>query len=272
MMPINRISYFLISTIAVSILISCTKKTEKIDYVAKVNNTYLTKNDLAMLADTTELKTRKEEVIRNWILKEMLYQEAKKEGIVDSRAFKNNIENSSKELAGSILLKNYSKAQKINVSERALREYYEANNLEFKLSFDAYYLNIIRFDNYDRAVQFRSFLLENGWESAVAEFRNDPSVVRIRTTVTINEQDLYPVKLSRLVQVLQPLEISIVISEDSGYHTVVQVLAKFPKETIPPFEAIKNKVEERYKADHLKELINKYIDDLYVKNHVDINF
>jgi peptidyl-prolyl cis-trans isomerase C len=272
MMHLNRINILFVCAIVVPVLAGCTKKVEKIDYVAKVNDTYLTKNDLALIADTTELRTRKEEVIRNWILKEMLFQEAKKEGIVDAAAFKNQIENSKKELAGSLLLQYFSESQKINASERDLKDYYETNNLEFKLSYNAYYINIIRFDDYDKAVQFRSYLLENGWEKAVAEFRDDQSIIRIRTAVTVNEQDLYPIKLSRLVQALQPQEISIVISEDSGYHSVVQVLDKFPKDSIPPFEAIKNVVVERYKAGKLKELINKYIDDLYTKNHVDINF
>ena len=271
-MHLNRINSYLIIAVAVSVIFGCTKKTEKTDYIAKVNDSYLTKNDLAQLVDSTEIKARKEEAIRNWILKEMLFQEAKKEGIVDSRAYKNEIDNSKRELAGSLLLKAYADIQKIKASESDLRNYYEENKSEFKLSFNAFYLNIIRFDNYEKAVQFRSYLLENGWEKAFTEFRNDPSVIRVRTAVTINEQDLYPVKLARLVQSLQPLEISIVISEDSGYHTVVQVLNKFPKESVPPFEAIRNKVEERYKAGHLKELINKYIDDLYIKYHVDINF
>ncbi len=272
MMHLNRISSCFIFSIAVSVIFGCTKTTEQTDYIAKVNDSYLTKNDLALIVDTTETKARKEEAIKNWILKEMLFQEAKKEGIVDSRAYKNDIENSRKELAGSLLLKAYSDVQKINANESDLRNYYEKNSNEFKLSFNAYYLNIIRFDNYEQAVQFRSYLLENGWDEAVAQFKNDPSVIRVRTAVTINEQDLYPAKLARLVQALQPLEISIVISEDSGYHTIVQVLDKFPKESVPPFEAIRNKVEERFKAGHLKGLINKYIDDLYIKYNVDINF
>ena len=271
-MHLNRISSCLNFLIAVSVIFGCTKTAEKTDYIAKVNDSYLTKNDLALIVDTTETKARKEEAIKNWILKEMLFQEAKKEGIVDSRAYKNDIENSRKELAGSLLLKAYSDVQKINATKSDLRNYYEKNNNEFKLSFNAYYLNIIRFDSYEQAVQFRSYLLENGWDEAVAQFKNDPSVIRVRTAVTINEQDLYPAKLARLVQALQPLEISIVISEDSGYHTVVQVLDKFPKESVPPFEAIRNKVEERFKAGHLKGLINKYIDDLYIKYNVDINF
>lgn len=271
-MHLSHVSFLFVGAVSVSILIGCTKNAEKVDYVAKVNTTYLTKNDLAMLADTTELRASNEEVIRNWILKELLFQEAKKEGIVDAKAFKYKIDNSRKELAGSLLLQNFSESQKIIAPERALKDYYEINSREFKQSYNAYYLNIIRFDDYDRAVQFRSFLLENNWENAVAEFKNDTSIIRVRTAVTINEQDLYPIKLSRLVQALQPQEISIVISENSGYHSVVQVLDKFPKETIPPFEAIRDKVEKRYKAGQLKELINKYIDDLYTKNHVDINF
>lgn len=272
MMRINHADLFLFYAFASILFISCTQETKKVDYAAKVNDAYLTKDELELLIDSSANENQKNEIIRNWILKEILYQQAKKEGLVDSNLFKIKAEISKKELAGAMLLRNYSDAQKIDVPDASLLDYYNKNQNDFRLSFNAYYLNLIRFDDYEKAVQFRTFLLENNWEKAVAQFQTDRSVIRVRSAVTINEQDLYPQKLAKIVQALQPLEISIVISEASGYHTVVQVLEKFPKDIIPPLYAIRDDVVERYKAERLKNLINKYLAELYSQNQIDINY
>lgn len=272
MMHLNPNNYLIIGAFTIGLLISCTKKIEKTDYIAKVNESYLTESELAELVDTTGQKKLKEEAIRNWVQKELLFQKAAKEGIVKNNSFKSLVKTSEKELAGAILLQRFADSQNINVTESQLINYYDIHKSEFKLPFTAYYLNLIRFDDYDKAVQFRSFLLQNNWQTAVAQFQTDPSVNRVQNAVTINEQDLYPPKLARLVQLLQPLEISIVISDDSGYHTVVQVLNKFPVGSVPSFEAISSTVEARFRAEQLKKLINKYIDDLYSQNQVDIKY
>ena len=61
---------------------------------------------------------------------------------------------------------------------------------------------------------------------------------------------------------LYPLEISIVISDDAGYHSVAKVLNKFSKGSVPPFEDIKEIVEKRFLAFKKKQLMDKYIDEL----------
>ena len=65
---------------------------------------------------------------------------------------------------------------------------------------------------------------------------------------------IYPVQLSRIIKDFYPEEISIVITEKPGYYSIVQLLNKLVKESVPPFELIKSKVEKRFIAEKKKEI------------------
>ena len=89
--------------------------------------------------------------------------------------------------------------------------------------------------------------------------------------ILLPEQDIYPSKLLRILEGLYPLEISIVISDDRGYYTVVQLLDKYFAQTIPPFNAVKREVRKRYLSALAELNVEDYINDLFTKNEIEIN-
>ncbi len=265
---LNKISLMLI---VAAILTSCVKEQPKTEYVARVNDAYLTKKELASLIDTTMINTlHKSEVIRNWINREILFQKAKKDGIVKQDDYKRLIKNSGKELAGALLLDSYISSVPINFEQRDLINYFQANSNDFKLPDKSYLLNIIHFGNEDRAVEFRSLVLNSDWQKAMNIFYGDSAIISTETKLLLKEQDVYSIKILRVVKRLHPLEISIVISESEGYYTVVQVLQKYLKGSLPSFDVIKKDVEKRYLAVKRKELMENYIKDLYSKNEIEV--
>ena len=265
---LNKISLVLI---AAAFLTSCGKEQPKTEYVARVNDAYLTKKDLASLIDTTMVNTlHKSEVIRNWINREILFQKAKKEGILQQDDYKGLIKNSGKELAGALLLNSYISSATINFEQRDLINYFKENNNDFKLPDKTYLLNIIHFSNEDRAVEFRSLVIDSDWQKAMNVFYGDSEIISIESKLLLREQDVYSIKVLRVVKRLHPLEISIVISEREGYYTVVQVLEKYLKGSLPSFVLIKQDVERRFIAEKRKELMEKYMKDLYSKNEIEV--
>ena len=265
---LNKISLVLI---AAAFLTSCGKEQPKTEYVARVNDAYLTKKDLASLIDTTMVNTlHKSEVIRNWINREILFQKAKKEGILQQDDYKGLIKNSGKELAGALLLDSYISSVTINFEQRDLINYFEENSNDFKLTDKTYLLNIIHFSNEDRAVEFRSLVIDSDWQKAMNVFYGDSEIISIESKLLLREQDVYSIKVLRVVKRLHPLEISIVISEREGYYTVVQVLEKYLKGSLPSFVLIKQDVERRFIAEKRKELMEKYMKDLYSKNEIEV--
>jgi hypothetical protein len=257
--------------IAAAILTSCGKEQPKTEYVARVNDAYLTKKDLALLIDTTMVSTlHKSEVIRNWINREILFQKAKKEGILQQDDYKGLIKNSGKELAGALLLNSYISSATINFEKRDLINYFKENSNDFKLTDKTYLLNIIHFSNEDRAVEFRSLVIDSDWQKAMNVFHGDSEIISIESKLLLREQDVYSIKVLRVVKRLHPLEISIVISEREGYYTVVQVLEKYLEGSLPSFDLIKLDVEKRFVADKRKELMENYMKDLYSKNEIEV--
>lgn len=270
---LKRINIVLIALLTATLIAGCQESSDKTDYVARVNDSYLSGSDLLEILDSANVDDNfKAEVIRNWILKELLYQEAISEGILNKRDFKSILEKSKKELAGSILLKNFSSNVTLDYQPREVEEYYTLNKREFNFRSNSFKLNIATFSNQNNAVQFRFLLLSSGWDEALSQHSDDATLLSVSDGIILSEQDIYPQKLARIVNGLRPPEISIVISDDAGYHTVAQVLNNFKKGTIPPFDIIKESVEERFIADKKKQLLDNYIDELYSKSDIEIKY
>jgi len=250
---------------------NCSKETKKEDYIARVNKTYLTREEFTSLVDTTNLTgIEKEQIIKSWIYRELLFQKAKEEGIVDQDDYKNVLKKSSQELAAAMLLNNYVSSEEIELSDSELLEYYERNKNSFQLSSDSYLINKISFNTEDKTIKFRSLAIESDWVKAANVFGDDTSMLRSINAELIEEKNLYPYQLMKIAKDLYPQEISIVITENAQYYSIVQILGKFPKGSIPKFEIIRQKIETRLLAEKKKQLIDYYLKELYSNNDIEI--
>ena len=239
--------------------------------MAKVNNSYLTKEQLAEMVDTASASNfYRNEIIRNWINNELLYQEAVKKGILKDEEFIKLINKSAKELAASLLLQKYYQDAKISYAPKDVEDFYNQNKDEFIRFYDSYFLNIISFNNEDKAIQFRSTVLESNWEKALNIFKDDPSLLYVKVNVLLYAFEIHPVVLERIVTSLNPGEVSIVIEDEPGKFTVVNEIQKYNKGTIPPFEVIKPLVEGRFIEFKKENLIQNYIKDLYSNNDIEV--
>ena len=255
----------------VLIFAACSKEQKKDDFVARVNDSYLTREDFASLADTANLNSaQKEQVIKNWIYQEVLFQAADKEGITNREDYLNIVNKSSNELAAAMLIDDYVSKEKINYSDEDLIKYYESNKNYFRLNTDAYLINKVTFNNEDNAIKFRSLALDSEWKKAVSAFVNDSSLIINTVSDLVEESNIYPVQLSRIIKDFYPEEISIVITNKPGYYSIVQLLNKLGKESVPPFELIKAKVEKRFIAKKKKALVEEYLKNLYSQNEIEI--
>lgn len=253
------------------ILSACTETEKPEAYIARVNNSYLTETEFYGMLDTQSVSEKQRTaIINNWVRQELLYQEAQKKGLTNTTDFKNNIRETERKLAASIVLQSIASVPLKDITEKELREYYYDQKSSFKLPYNAFFLNRINFSDRETAVGFRTELIQSGWNEAVKKFSDNSSVVNVTNETLVAEQDIYPVRLLRMLEGLYPLEISIVIPDDRGYYTVVQLLDKYSAQTIPPFEAVKKEVEIRYKGVLTELAIENYINDLYSLNEIEI--
>ena len=253
------------------VFLSCSEETKKTDYIARVNETYLTREEFASLADTTNLNSlQKDQLIKNWIYNEMLFQTAKDKGITNREEYKNYIDKSAKELAGAMLIEEIAESEGINYTDEDLSNYFEKNKNNFRLNINSYLINKISFNKEDKAIKFRSIALESDWESSVNIFSSDSSMLRNKSAGLIEENNVYPLQLSRIIKDLYPEEISIVITEKPEYYSVVQKITNFDKDSVPPFEIIKSKVAQRFISEMKRKVIENYLKELYSENEIEI--
>lgn len=251
---------------------ACSQPEKPDSYIARVNNSYLTEAEFTGLIDSQFVSEKSRvTVIRNWVRREILFQEAVKQGLTETKEFTSTVENSKRQLAASLVLQNFAASSQLIVTNNELENYYKENQTSFRLPFNAYYLNRINFSDREAAVMFRTELMMNGWTEALNKFSKDSYLINFESEVLISEQDIYPVRLFRILEGLYPLEISIVIPDDRGYYTVVQLVDKYPAQSIPPFEAVKTEVERRYKSALTELALENYINDLYSLSEIEIN-
>ncbi|HVO74432.1 MAG TPA: peptidylprolyl isomerase [Ignavibacteriaceae bacterium] len=270
-----KLSPKLIKTIsfltAAAFLFGCGKDESKTEYVAKVNDSYLTPRELAEITDTMNTSSfYKNEIVRNWINRELLYQEAIRQGLLEQEKYARILNNSKKELAASLLISKFFDMTQINYDDRDLEDYFNSNSDDFRLLHNGCLINEISFINEENAVKFRNIAVEKNWNYALSEFEKDSSVVYQKTGKFVYEFEINPSNLVRILKELNPGEISVIINESDSSFYIVQLLGSYFEGTIPPFDIIKEEVEKRYVAKKREEALNQYIKELYANNEIKV--
>ena len=254
---------------AAALFIGCGKETPQRDFVAKVNNTYLSKEELQTMIDSVPGNSQfRSEIIRNWVNRECLYQQAVKEGILKNKEYQKIIEDSKKELASALMLKKFYEDKEPTIDDKSLESYFESHKELFKLNNDAYYLNRINFENEDKAIQFRTTVIESNWNKACNVFKKDAK--QINLSRLFDESEIHPAGLLRIVEELEPKEISIVVNTGDNNYSIVQLIDKYQKGTIPQLAIIKEKVSKMYISNKKEMLFNEYLEQLYSQNDIEI--
>ena len=266
-----QINNLFIAFLTAALFLGCGKEKKKIDYVARVNDSFLTKDAYhKLVAESSNKNFYKAEIIRNWINRELLYQEAKSEGIDKTDEFKKTLEESRKDLAIAKLLENRYNDNGFSTDINDVKGYFEKHKNEFKTVDNYYLINFISFTNEDKAVHFRTTVIESNWNKALIAFKGDPSIFDEESSWFLSEHEIEPITLLRLIQELNSDEVSIVLSDDQNKYIVVQLLQKFDKGVVPPLGLISKNVEKRFTAEKKQDIIKNYIKDLYSKNEIDV--
>jgi hypothetical protein len=258
---------------AASFAFGCAEEKPPAKVVAKVNNVYLTTDELSAMMDTSGTnKYFENEIIRNWIHKELLYQKALKEGIVDNTDFTSVIKNSEKELAGALLIKKMLDEENIDSDPKEVEDFFNSNKEEFRLFYDSYIINRVDFNQDDKAILFRSTVLESDWNKALNVFKGDPYLINEINKSFYFEHEIHPVSLLRLLKEMNPAEVSIVLNFEPSRYTLVQLVEKYNKGSIPSFDWIKDVVKDRVLVKKREEVIKEYIKELYKGSNIEVKY
>ena len=180
------------------------------------------------------------------------------------------MENAKKELAVALLLEKIYSENAAKPDIQQVEAFFNENKDEFRLFYDAYIINLINFNNEDKAIKYRSTLLESDWNKALNVFSKDSSIINDETNNLVYEYELQPEALSRIVKELNPGEVSIVFHGQPGIYSVVQLIQRIGKNSIPPLEYIKQQVEKSIIAKEKEEFYKNYLNELYSNNAIEV--
>ncbi len=264
----NNITFLLF----VIILLGCKKKeTIKPKIIAEVGNVKLTEKQLNnYLKEKNYSFEFKDEFIRQWIETELLYQIAEQKGLLKSTYFNNITKQSEKQLAASMVIKEFLNKTNLEYNEAQLLKFYNKNRNDFILHTDAYILNYISFTNEEDAINFRKKALLKNWNEAEKEIKNKNSVLENYKNKLIKISQIPSKKILRILNEQLKNEISLVIKTELNKFVVVQQKEKIGRNSVPEFNYIKKDVEILYKAFRNRELIHNYINKLISEKHVKI--
>jgi hypothetical protein len=249
----------------------CAEEKKNDDFLARVNESYLTREDIASLVDTSQTNVSEINfIIKEWIKYELLFQKAIEDGITEKQLYEDIILKSSRELAVALLIKKMYEQFEVEISDAVLQDFYNMNKNLFQNPNKTYQLNIATFSDEDLAIQFRELAIETNWIKAV-QFSSDKIAVKSsRSNVILEEIDIYPNEIARLVNGMMNNEISIVIKDLNNIYYVFQLVKVFNSFEIYPFELVKDLVKEKYIATEKSRMFENFLEELYSKNQIEI--
>ena len=265
-------NYYVIVVFAFALAqVGCSKEEKPAKYIAKVNKSVLTEDDVKLaLSEERNKGIYREEYINNWIKTEILFEEAVDNEILDDKEFKSLLERNKKELAAALFMKKIINESKIEPADDEIKKYFDDNKDDFKLADEAYKINEVQFNDYNKAVEFRNSLLESEWNRALNPYRNSQSIIELQSQKLLLKYQIQPATLLRVISSLDIYEVSIVLETEPMKFTVVQLLERLGKDFIPPLDMVKNEVKERLSIVKRNQFLKDYIDKLIADHNLEI--
>jgi hypothetical protein len=178
--------------------------------LARVGTVELTAGDLATPGDSATLRHPPRDAVDDWVLTELLYQEATRRGITEDDEMQRQMEAVRRRLAVARLLDHevYGVAEDTIIAEDTLRARYRNTQQELLVREDVIQLSTAAFADRDGANAFRTRLLRGApWQTAVdSSYASPPSQNVARRFFTA--ATLYPPELWKVARTLNPGEVS----------------------------------------------------------------
>ncbi len=259
------------------VIAGCSREPSHQPYVARVDHTELTESDLAAVRDTSGAGPQiSREYVNDWIVTELLYQEAVRRGLIESAELQRQLEATKKRLAIAALLDKevYGIDDTLLVNEDSVVACFRANSAAFVLREDVVLASYTLFDERDAANTFRSAVLRGTpWNDAIARNERDSvarsHLLRMATRQYFTQGSLYPPELWKLVRTLGKDEVSFVVKGDNGYYVLRPHGMKRQGE-IPDLDYVRGEVRDRLLLEQRRIRYDKLVATLRGRHSVDV--
>lgn len=244
-------------------------------YVARVNNAVLTQEDLVVTRDSLGAPTAlSKEYVNEWIVTELLFQEAERRGVPDATEFQTQLEKTRKRLAVAALLQQevYGAVDTAAITTEAIASALKAAGDAYALREDLVQASLVLFRDREAASSFRTTVLRGtSWEESLQRVTTlaQHKIIRTADHRYFTRTTLYPEELWRLARSLPREEVSFPLKTPEGYY-VLRVHQAFRQGELPPMEYVSGEVREHLLMDMRRQKYDDFIRTLRERHTVDI--
>jgi hypothetical protein len=261
--------------LAAVLLTACSHETGQKPFVARVGTSELMEEDL--VRDSTAGRTiPTREAVNEWIINELLYQEAARRGLTTSEEYRRQVDAAKRRLAIAALLDQelYAPADTALVNDAAITQAFAATGAEYTLHEDVVLASYALFADREIANAFRTTLLRGtSWNEALQQIQTDektaPLLLQAATRQYFTQQILYPQELWKLTRSLGKDEVSFVLKVREGFY-VVKVYGIKKQGDIPDIDYVRNDVRQRLLLEERRGRYDHLVADLRTRHGVEV--
>jgi hypothetical protein len=252
----------------------CDNKKEIPVYVARVDDKYLSFEEIKQTFDTNLIrsKTKLQEYINQWVNTNLLYKEAQNRDITASDEYKSLVEKAKMEIAANLLLENEVYNAKIDISEDEILEYYKYHKDEFLLGRDIVNISYIIFSELNIGEDFKKNVNSNNWKIMVERYKFNlyaKYYIADEDSAIFKQNELSPVDIWRMADQMQPNQISGPIKVIDGY-IILKLNDSQKAGEIGNLNYASSEIVERLTIDKKRKRYLDFLHDLQRKYHPEV--
>jgi len=240
--------------------------------VARVGNDYLTLAELkeSIPAEYSDVITRDQNVlyVRQWINTELLYQEAVRLGIDQEPVIKTRLERMRKDLLSTELMSRSASRAGIEISDQAVREYYESNREQFVREYNVVRYEDIVVPDMNQAFEIRRTVTHETFKNIAKSYSKTPGLEESAPYVAL---DAIPPKLRNAIITTTALPAIIgPYGVEDGYH-ILRLTGKYDKGTIASIDEVRDEIVSRLSSITQKGETERLISEIRARSDVEFN-
>jgi len=266
------------SLLPILVLVGCERRGQTGNFVARVNNEFLTREKLAESLDTVALRSepRVREFVSRWVNSALLYEAAKAEGFDRTAEVNKTLEEMRQQLAIDQLLEKELQTEELRqVTPEEMVAYYQEHKDDYLLGEDVAKVGYVLFASRDVATAFRNQVVKTKkWFEVLESFSQDStlaqSILRRGDSVYVKESTVESKELWRIVSQLRPAEISPVVKGEEGFY-VLQTSGLQAKGTVAELPFVEREVRDRVLVQKHQKALDQFLERLRKKYKVQLN-
>jgi len=260
-------------------IVGCERESRSASVVARVGRAELTERDLRAAFDSSSAGTLTvQSYINDWVITEILYQEAVRRGLMESSQMAHRLEAVRKRLAIAALLQEeiYDNQDTLAISESMLSSYLDSASQEFILPEDVLLLSYVAFDDRAAANRFRGAALRGGsWDGALESARLDSQItthmVEIVERSYQTQGTLYPLELWRLARSLGIGDVSFVLRPQAqSLYYVLKIHNLKQQGALPDLAYVRDRIRDRILVGLRQQKYENLVTSLRSRQRVEV--